>query len=186
MFKSKSEVFSLSEFEGKAWSEPLGGVWAKWVTPLLERLDAKMDRRLVDTLSQMVRAILSHRHRACGLLLSELGAHLLSPSQAPAGTKRLGNLLRCAKWSEQDVAEHLWPGAQEQRQVWHAAGEEARVLWDGSVLETPQSQHAQGLSPVRSSRAARLWRIKPGYYRPPGAPVFVPGWNRAGTGWRCC
>jgi hypothetical protein len=44
-------------------------------------------------------------------------------------------------------------------------------------LEKPESQVAQGLSPVRSSKAARLSRLKPGYYRPPGAPVFVPGLN---------
>ena len=36
--------------------------------------------------------------------------------------------------------------------------------------------HTEGLCPVRSSKAARLKRIKPGYYNPPGGPpVFVPG-----------
>ena len=34
----------------------------------------------------------------------------------------------------------------------------------------------KGLCPVRSGKAARLKRIKPGYYNPPGGPpVFVPG-----------
>lgn len=30
---------------------------------------------------------------------------------------------------------------------------------------------------MRSSKAARLTHIRPGYYRPPGAPIFVPGMN---------
>jgi hypothetical protein len=126
-------------------------------------------------LSQTVRAIIEHRHRSHGLLLSELGAYLLSPSQAPAGTKRLSNLLRSSKWSAHDIAAHLWQHAHQQVKQWHSTGEEVLALWDESVLEKPESQEAQGLSPVRSSKAARLSRIKPGYYRPPGAPVFVPG-----------
>jgi hypothetical protein len=36
----------------------------------------------------------------------------------------------------------------------------------------------EGLGPVRSTKAARLKRIKPGYYNPPGGrPIFVPGMN---------
>ncbi|MDX1413811.1 MAG: transposase [Candidatus Promineifilaceae bacterium] len=41
-----------------------------------------------------------------------------------------------------------------------------------------ESLHLDGLSPVRSTKAARLKRIKPGYFNPPGGrPVFVPGWH---------
>ena len=44
------------------------------------------------------------------------------------------------------------------------------------MLEKPESIALEGLGPVRSSKAARLKRIKPGYYNPPGGrPVFVPG-----------
>lgn len=158
-------------------SEPVRGVWHNLIQPLLTRLDAQIDCRLVDTFAQTVRALIEHRHRACGLLLSELGGIVLSPEHAPAGTKRLSNLLRSSKWSSDDVASHLWHQAQEQVRAWHQAGEAVFALWDHSVLEKPESGHAQGLCPVRSSKAARLTRIKPGYYRPPGAPVFVPGWN---------
>ena len=42
-------------------------------------------------------AIVRLRHSRSGLLLSELGAHILSPAQVPAGTKRLSNLLRSPK-----------------------------------------------------------------------------------------
>jgi hypothetical protein len=41
--------------------------------PLLALLDAQVDRRLVRTLLASVAAILALRHRAHGLLLSELG-----------------------------------------------------------------------------------------------------------------
>ena len=52
----------------------------------------------------------------------------------------------------------------------------ALAIWDESVLEKPESIVLEGLCPVRSSKAARLKRIKPGYYNPPGGlPVFVPG-----------
>ena len=167
----------MSDFVTEEVIEPMAMVWQRLLNPLLVRLDAQLDRRLVTTFSQTVRAIVQHRHRNHGLLLSELGAYLLSPAQAPAGTKRLSNLLRCSKWCAQDVARHLWQHATTQVRQWHSGGEEVLALWDESVLEKPESQVAQGLSPVRSSRAARLSRIKPGYYRPPGAPVFVPGLN---------
>ena len=56
------------------------------------------------------------------------------------------------------------------------AGGTALTLWDESVLEKSESIALEGLGPVRSSKAARLKRIKPGYYHPPGGPpVFVPG-----------
>ena len=52
----------------------------------------------------------------------------------------------------------------------------ALAIWDESVLEKPESIALEGLCPVCSSKAARLKRIKPGYYNPPGGPpVFVPG-----------
>ena len=50
------------------------------------------------------------------------------------------------------------------------------AIWDESVLEKPESIALEGLCAVRSSKAARLKRIKPGYFNPPGGPpVFVPG-----------
>jgi hypothetical protein len=63
----------------------------------------------------------------------------------------------------------------------HQAGEEAILLWDESVLEKLESRAAEGLGSVRSSKAHRLLRIRPGFYRPPiGRPVFV-----AGMRWLC-
>ena len=53
--------------------------------PLLLWLDVALDKRLVRTFLQTVQVILQFRHRTQGLLLSELGAYLLSPAQAPNG-----------------------------------------------------------------------------------------------------
>jgi hypothetical protein len=49
------------------------------------------------------------------------------------------------------------------------------VLWDESSWEKPESRQLEDLGPTRSSQAARLTHIKPGYYTPPGRPVCVPG-----------
>ncbi len=49
------------------------------------------------------------------------------------------------------------------------------LIWDGTVLEKPESLSAEGLCAVRSSKALRLTHVKKGYYHPPGKPIFVPG-----------
>ena len=52
------------------------------------------------------------------------------------------------------------------------------MIWDESEIEKPESLAAEGLCPVRSSKAARLKRIKPNFYNPPGGrPIFVPGYH---------
>jgi hypothetical protein len=147
-----------------------------FVAPLLGQLDAQIDKRLVRTFLLTLQAILTCRHATNGLLLSELGAYILSPEQAPAGTKRLSNLLRCGKWFYTLIEGYLWQGAEQKRAELEAEGQTAYVIWDESVVEKAESLSPEGLCPVRSSRAARLKRIKPGYYNPPGGrPVFVPG-----------
>jgi hypothetical protein len=149
---------------------------AEFVAPLVRELDFWIDARLVRTLVAAVEAILQFRNRAQGLLLSELGAHLLSPEHAPAGTKRLSNLLRCDKWSHKRIGRFLWERACTRLKELETAGDEALLLWDQSVLEKPESLQAEGLCAVRSTKAARLKRIKPGFYNPPGGrPLFVPG-----------
>jgi Transposase DDE domain len=147
-----------------------------FLASLLVQLDARLDRRLVRTFHATLEVFLLFRHRAHGLLLSELGAYLLGPHHAPAGTKRLSNLLRSSRWSSELIARFLWDQATTRVQQLCAAGEEAILLWDESVLEKPESLAAEGLCAVRSRKAARLKRIKPGFYTPPGGPpVFVPG-----------
>ena len=151
-----------------------------FLQPLLTQLDAQIDRRLVQTFARTVDAILCFRNRPHGLLLSELGAYLLSPAHAAAGTKRLSNLLRSSKWSASMSEDFLWQQATDQLEELEQQGEEALVLWDESVLEKPESIANPDLGSVRSSRAHRLTRIKPGFYHPPSRPIFVPGFQWIG------
>lgn len=148
----------------------------EYLSPLLLRLDQLLDRRLVRTFAATIEVFLQQRYRASGLLLSQLGAFLDSPAHAPAGTKRLGNLLRSPKWSYLFLEEWFWNQAEQRLMDLVCHNEDALLLWDSSVLEKPESIALEGLCPVRSSEAARLKRIKKGFYTPPaGPPVFVPG-----------
>ena len=172
MFKStsKAEKEQVSRaLEERCW---------QFLRPLLQELHQHLDRRLVKTLLDLVLVILMHRHRNNGLLLSELGDQLLGGEHGPAGVKRLSHLLHSPKWTSRVILKYLWRQGHVtvQELVQHHA--EAYVIWDESVLEKPESLKAEGLCAVRSTKAARLKRIKPGYFNPPsGRPIFVPGMN---------
>jgi hypothetical protein len=145
---------------------------------LLWGLNEKIDRRLVSTLFGLVMAILMHRHRNHGLILSELGGYLLGPERCCAGTKRISNLLHSQKWKAKIINRYLWGQGTARVAELQAADELPLILWDESVLEKPESLNAERLCAVRSSKAQRLKRIKPGYFNPPGGrPIFVPGFN---------
>jgi hypothetical protein len=148
---------------------------AHFLFPLLVELDRLLDKRLVRTFLQAIAVILTFRDRANGLLLSELGGYLLSAAHAPAGTKRLSNLLHSAKWKASLITDYLWQRASQQLIQWQQAGQEGLLLWDESGWEKPESWQLEDLGPTRSSKAARLTHIKPGYYSPPRGPIFVPG-----------
>jgi hypothetical protein len=147
-----------------------------FLAPLLRTLDQRLDRRLVSTFLATLIAIVQWRNRAHGLLLSELGAYLLTPDHAPAGTKRLSNLLRSPRWNATLLADWLWQQAEARVQALRAKREEPLLVWDGSVLEKPETIKNDDLCAVRSSKARRLKRIRPGFFNPPGGrPICVPG-----------
>jgi hypothetical protein len=149
---------------------------ATFLAPVLTLLDIHLDSRLVRTTFAAVAAILTLRHRQHGLLLSELGSYLLGPAQAPAGTKRLSHLLRSPNWTAALISDWFWQQATNRVHTLHLAQQEALVIWDESVLEKPESQHGDGLCAVRSSKAQRLRRIRPGFFNPPsGRPICVAG-----------
>jgi hypothetical protein len=149
---------------------------ATFLAPLLRTLDQQLDRRLVHTFLATLIAIVQWRNRAHGLLLSELGAYLLTPAHAPAGTKRLSTLLRSSRWSASLIAEWLWLQAERRVQSLRATGQDVLLIWDGSVLEKPETIKHDDLCAVRSSKARRLKRIRPGFFNPPGGrPICVPG-----------
>jgi hypothetical protein len=152
-----------------------------FLAPLLARLDEQLDSRLVRTLGATVEVLLQNRYRSTGLLLSELGAFLTSPEHAPAGTKRLSNLLRSKRWSADLLSEYLWQHAQQQLSDWICRQRDPLAIWDESVWEKPESIALEGLGSVVSAKAKRLKRIRKGYYNPPGGPpVIVPGLNWLG------
>ena len=159
-------------------SEVLAELCYRFVCPLLQALHTPMDRRLIHTLLDLLPVIVMHRHRNQGLLLSELGGFLLGAEHAPAGTKRVSHLLRSPGWNSTVVEDYLWQQADQAIDQRLHPREDVYVIWDESVIEKPESLKAERLCAVRSSKARRLKRIKPGYYNPPtGRPVFVPGLN---------
>lgn len=167
-----------SKIEKQAKSQQLQDQLLQFLDGFLGHLNRKMDRRLVSTFFGLLMAILCHRHRNHGLLLSELGAFLLGPERCRAGTKRISNLLHSGKWKAKLIVKLLWRQGSRRVAELEEEGEQPLVLWDESVIEKPESLAAERLCAVRSSKAVRLKRIKPGYFNPPGGrPIFVPGFN---------
>lgn len=186
-------VSSGSRMEASALSAQLSERCWRFLSPVLQDLDQALDRRVVRTAASSVTAIVRHRNRPQALLLSELGAELAGPEHAPAGTKRLATLLHHRAWQAETLDRFLLAQGRQRVEVEAARVAEGRALCilDGSVLEKPESLWAEGLSPVRSSKARRLSRPRPqagvGYYRgKPGGPIVVPGFEWMGvlvTGW---
>jgi hypothetical protein len=83
--------------------------------------------------------IITHRHRNQGLLLSELDGHLMPSSQARAGTTQLGRLLLSERWRGQILERFIWQQAYRRIEGLRSEGEPALVVWDGSVVEKPES-----------------------------------------------
>jgi len=150
----------------------------RFLRPFLAELHKYVDRRLVKTLLDLVMVILMHRNRNNGLLLSELGDHLLGGERGPAGVKRIASLLHSSRWKSNLILKYLWARANEKVKELVSSQAAVYVIWDESVLEKSESLKAEGLCAVRSTKAARLKRIKPGYFNPPtDRPIFVPGFN---------
>lgn len=175
---SEPEVLSQARFFSRRLEQ--------FLAPFLAQLDALVDHRLVLTFQGLCQALVRHRNRSSGLLLSELGGVLLSPDKAPAGTKRLSNLLRSPKWLAQLIVDYLTQGAQRYVEgLGEVEGEQPLLLWDESVQEKTESLKSEGLCAVRSMKAQRALRIKPGYYDPPTKQaVHVPGFRWVGL--VCC
>ena len=65
------------------------------------------------TFLDLVLVILMHRNRNTGLLLSELGDHLLGGERGPAGVKRIASLIHSEKWESGLILKYLWKGGDE-------------------------------------------------------------------------
>lgn len=170
----KPAAAQVAEYE----SEVLSQRCFVFLRPFLAQLLGQLDRRLVKTCLDLVMLVLIHRHRQTGLLMSELGDHLLGANQGPAGTKRIANLLHSSRWAADLITAFLWEQGHQAVNALLPPQAEVYVVWDESVLEKPESLQAEGLCAVRSTKAARLKRIKPGFFNPPGGrPIFVPGYH---------
>ena len=169
------EAPQIPPYDPSMMAQGLTAQLAHFLFPLLVDLDRLLDKRLVRTFLQSIAVMLAFRDRANGLLLSELGGYLLSAEHAKACTKRLSNLLHSAKWRASLITRFVWHRASEQLREWQQGGQDGLLLWDESGWEKPESCHLDDLGPTRSSKAARLTHIKPGYYSPPRGPIFVPG-----------
>ena len=153
---------------------------ADYLSDFLTDLDRHLDKRLVRTFFDLLGCIVRFRDRHHGLVLSELGAYLLGPPKAAAGTKRISNLFRSRKWSHHLIENYLLERSVLRIRELISAGIRPLILWDESVIEKPESWYSEGLCAVRSSKGKRLKRIKPGYYAPPGGTIHVPGFHWMG------
>lgn len=181
-FVAQAVTVDLSqEYDPRMQAQQWGKQLLRFLSPLGEELHHSVDIRIVRTLAQATEAVIAFRNSTHGLLLSELGEHLDALGGSGGGTKRLGNLIRHRGWRAKQIDDFLWQRADAQVHAWEEQGEEGLVIWDGTVLEKPESLEAEGLCAVRSSKAARLTRIKKGYYHPPSAPICVPGMHGIGV-----
>jgi hypothetical protein len=180
-FVAQAEPVQRSkEFEPRLLAEQYGSDLLRFLSPLAKELHASMDIRPLRTPAQTVEALVAFRDSTHGLLLTELGSHLDGLGGAGGAPKRLGTLIRHRKWKARQIDTFLWQRADAQIRQWEQLGEEGLVIWDGTVLEKPESLAPEGLCAVRLRKAVRLTHVKRGYYHPPGAPIFVPGMHGIG------
>ena len=116
-----------------------------FLAPLPEEPDELLDKRLVHTFLGLCQSIIRLRSRSTGLLLSELGGYLLSFDKAPAGTKRISNLLLSPKWQDKVITDYLAAQARQYVEKLPEKEEEILLLWDESVQEKPESLESEGL-----------------------------------------
>jgi len=103
MLKDKRRATEAQEKSSEVERQLVKLLWS-----VLASLNQKLDRRLVSTFLGLVMAIIMHRHRNNGLLLSELGGYLLGAEQCRAGTKRISNLIHTEKWNAGVIEDFLW------------------------------------------------------------------------------
>ena len=185
--QSKYDILRGREQEAQQLSQELAQLLEGYLSPLLLVLDRLLDKRLVRTFVQCCVAILRFRNNKQGLLLSELGSYMDGyhgfSVNAAAGTKRVGNLIRSLKWSFFHIDQYLLSEADKEVKKLKEQGKAILCLWDGSVLEKPESNKQEGLCPVVSSKAKRLTRNKKGIVIkfPPKKAITVTGMQWTGA-----
>lgn len=185
--QAKYAIFFQPDQEEIRTSQHFAQLLEEFLTPLLLVLDQVLDKRLVRTLVQCCVAIIRFRNSKQALLLSELGSYMTGyvglSSTATAGTKRLGKLIRSLKWSAGHIDRFLLEEAGKEVERLKAQGQRILCLFDGSVLEKPESRHLEATAPVLSSKAKRLNRSRLGllFNLPSLRPIRVMGMEWTGT-----
>lgn len=161
----------LDPWAGAGLAHTLAARCRAFLAPFLAALDQQVDRRLARTAAATVAALVRHRNRPQALLLSELGAYLAGPRHAPAGTKRLVNLVHSPRWSADTIEAYL-----RQR-----AGAVARAEAAQRPLPNPRDPRrplvvAFAARPVRLQlREEPLWLVVAGCAARAAA---APNWSR--------
>ena len=183
----KYDILQEKEQDPQKTAHEIAEMLETYLSPLLLVLDKVLDKRLVRTLVQCCVAIIRFRNTKQGLLLSELGSYMdgyrgLSVN-APAGTKRIGNLIRSIKWSVLHIDRYLLEEAGKEVKHLKEQGKRILCIWDGSVIEKPESSQIEGLCPVVSSKAKRLHRSRKGlvFNFPPKKAITVTGMQWTGA-----
>jgi hypothetical protein len=185
--QSKYDRFQKEDQEASEVSQEMLQLLETFLAPLLYALERVLDKRLVTTLVQSCVAIIRFRQNKQGLWLSELGSYVTGkPEQsprAPAGTKRVGNLIRSLKWSIGQIDRFLLEETDKEVEKLKDQGKRILCLWDESVLEKPESEKLEGLCGVVSSKAKRLHRSKKGvtFNFPPKKAITVTGMEWTGA-----
>jgi len=183
----KYAILPQADQEEISTSQEFAHLLESFLAPLLLVLDQVLDQRLVRTLVQCCVAIIRFRNNKQGLLLSELGSYLggsVGLSQtATAGTKRVGKLIRSLKWSALHIDRFLLEEAGKEVERLKEQGKRILCLFDGSVIEKPESSKLEATGPVLSSKAKRLNRSRVGllFNRPTLRPIRVMGMDWTGT-----
>ena len=153
----------------------------RYLSELQEQLSLQIDKRLVRTFFDLFITITMFRNRFMGLLLSELGGYVCGFDHAPAGTKRISNLLRSKKWKSDIIDDYFFKRTKERVADLDESGKRPLLLWDDSRIEKHESWVCEGLCSVLSSKAKRLTRIRRGFFTPPSTRICVPGFQWTGV-----
>ena len=153
----------------------------RYTFTIRKELDHQIDSRLVRTFFDLFMTILMFRNRSMGLLLSELGGYICGFAKAPAGTKRISNLLRSNKWTAAIIDDFFFNRSINRAEQMMEQGKRPLLLWDDSRIEKNESWTCEGLCSVLSSKAKRLTRIRRGFFDPPKKRICVPGFQWTGV-----
>lgn len=95
----------------------------------------------------------------------------------------MGHLLRSLKWSALHIDRFLLEEANKEVERLKAEGKRILCVFDGSVIEKPESRTLEATGPVLSSKAKRLNRSRKGllFNTPALRPIGVMGMEWTGT-----